>query len=281
MPTAAARIHDPVNLSDRALMQRVAAGNGEAFDALYRRHSRHLLMLARKLCASPELAEEVTQEAFVSIWRSAHCYRPALGSVSVWLSSIVRNRATDAWRRAAVRPVEVPALDDGPGQLRSAIGADTPAPERAVVLALIAELPGPQKEAVFLAYFAGMTQEEIATWSGAPLGTVKGRIRTGMQKIRAGLEAQSVAAAAPSVAAVPPSAVPSVAAVAPSAVPSVAAVVPSAAASIAALAPSTASCGPAAAQCAPTAPVVGLDVRRRCRYAPAPVLTPRRAAPVA
>jgi RNA polymerase sigma-70 factor (ECF subfamily) len=106
----------------------------------------------------------------------------------VWLSSIVRNRAIDAWRRAAVRPVEIPVHEDGPGQLHAAIGSDTPAPERAVVLSLMAELPEPQKEAVFLAYFGGMTHDEIAIWSQAPLGTVKGRIRMGLQKIRAGLE---------------------------------------------------------------------------------------------
>ena len=123
----------------------------------------------------------------------------------MWLSSIVRNRAIDAWRRAAVRPVEIPVLEDGPGQLHTAIGADTPAPERAVVLSLIAALPAPQKEAVFLAYFGGMTHDEIATWADAPLGTVKGRIRMGLQKIRAGLEEQSLASPPPeSLASAPP-----------------------------------------------------------------------------
>jgi hypothetical protein len=82
----------------------------------------------------------------------------------------------------------MPAYDDGAGQLRSAIAADTPAPERATVLALIAELPGPQKEAVFLAYFGGMTHAEIADWADAPIGTIKGRIRLGVQKLRAGLD---------------------------------------------------------------------------------------------
>jgi RNA polymerase sigma-70 factor (ECF subfamily) len=177
--------------SDRALVLRVSRRDADAFEELYRRHSGQALMLARKLCPSRELAEEVVQEAFISLWRSAHRYRPGLGSVNVWLGSIVRNRAIDAWRRAAVRPVEVPVLVDGPGQLLSAIGADTPAPERAVVLSLIAELPGPQKEAVFLAYFGDMTHDEIAKWADAPLGTIKGRIRMGLQKLRLGLEAQA------------------------------------------------------------------------------------------
>jgi len=181
--------NDVAGAADRTLVTRVAAGDADAFEELYRRHCDHAFMLARNLCSSRELAEEVTQEAFISLWRSADRYRPALGSVGTWLSSIVRNRAIDAWRRAAVRPAEVPVLEDGPGQLHTAIGPDSPAPERAAVLSLIAELPPSQKEAVFLSYFGGMTHDEIATWSQAPLGTVKGRIRMGLKKIRAGLEA--------------------------------------------------------------------------------------------
>jgi RNA polymerase sigma-70 factor (ECF subfamily) len=177
--------------TDRGLVAQVAGGDADAFEELYRRHCDRAFMLARKLCASRELAEEVTQESFIALWRSADRYRPGLGSVEVWLSSIVRNRAIDAWRRASVRPVETPVVEEGPGQLRTAIGAQTPAPERALVLSLIARLPAAQKEAVFLAYFGGMTHEEIATWSHAPLGTVKGRIRMGMRKLRAGLEEQS------------------------------------------------------------------------------------------
>ena len=87
-----------------------------------------------------------------------------------------------------MRPVETPAYEDGAGQLRSAIGADTVGAERATVLGLIAELPGPQKEAVFLAYFGGLNDAEIAEWADAPIGTIKGRIRLGVQKLRAGLE---------------------------------------------------------------------------------------------
>jgi RNA polymerase sigma-70 factor (ECF subfamily) len=180
--------YDAGKASDQALMQHIAGGDAHAFDEIYRRHSRQALLQARKLCASRELAEDVAQETFVSLWRSAHRYRPNLGSVSVWLASMVRNRSIDAWRRAAARPVETPAYEDGPGQLHSAIDATAPPPERAAVLALIAELPAAQKEAVFLAYFAGMTHVEIAEWAGAPVGTIKGRIRLGLQKLRAGLE---------------------------------------------------------------------------------------------
>ncbi len=196
MPTAPARSdhtargYDAAKASDSRLMAGVADGDGAAFDELYRRHSRNALAQARNLCASRELAEEVAQETFISLWRSAHRYRPGLGSVSTWLSSLVRNRAIDAWRRASVRPVEIEAHEHGPDQLHSALGADTPAPERAVVLSLLGELPAGQKEAVFLAYFGGMTHAEIAAWAGAPLGTIKGRIRLGLEKLRAGLAEQ-------------------------------------------------------------------------------------------
>ena len=194
MPTAPARLRptasgfDPAVASDRRLMRGIADGDDRAFEELYRRHSHGAMLQARKLCASRELAEDVAQETFISLWRSAHRYRPALGSVSSWLSSMVRNRAIDAWRRTAVRPVEVEAQEHGPDQLHSAIGMNGPAPERAVVLSLIAELPRGQKEAVFLAYFGGMTHAEIAEWADAPLGTIKGRIRLGLVKLRAGLE---------------------------------------------------------------------------------------------
>jgi RNA polymerase sigma-70 factor (ECF subfamily) len=194
MPTPSA-VHvdhgfDATRASDQALMNHIADGDADAFEEIYRRHSRAAMLQARKLCASSELAEEVAQETFISLWRSAHRYRPSLGSVAAWLSSMVRNRAIDAWRRAAVRPIETPVFEDGPGQLHSAIGADTPAPERAAVLALIADLPGSQKEAVFLAYFGGMTHAEIADWADAPIGTIKGRIRLGLEKLRAALDAE-------------------------------------------------------------------------------------------
>jgi RNA polymerase sigma-70 factor (ECF subfamily) len=169
-------------------MRRIAEGDADAFEEIYRRHIRQALMQARKLCASRELAEEVAQETFISLWRSAHRYRPSLGSVGAWLSSMVRNRAIDAWRRAAVRPTEVPSCEHGPDQLHTAIGADTPPPERALVLSLLATLPAGQKEAVFLAYFGGMTHAEIAAWADEPLGTIKGRIRLGLEKLRAALD---------------------------------------------------------------------------------------------
>jgi RNA polymerase sigma-70 factor, ECF subfamily len=175
---------DAAATSDRVLTAHVADGDTDAFDELYRRHNRRVLMQARHLCATRELAEEVAQETFISLWRGAHLYRPARGSVSTWLSGMVRNRAIDAWRRTAIRPVEVEAFEDGPGQLHNTSGPGAWTPDRTVALSLIAELPAGQKEAIFLAYYGDMTHAEIAAGTDLPLGTIKGRIRLGLEKLR-------------------------------------------------------------------------------------------------
>jgi RNA polymerase sigma-70 factor, ECF subfamily len=189
--TAPRRLAAAASAPDSVLMTRVAHGDTAAFDELYRRHDRRVLMQARKLCASRELAEEVAQEAFLSLWRGAHAYRPGSGSVGAWLSSMVRNRAIDAWRRASVRPVSVEMAEDGAGQLQAAVGAEPAPPERALALSLIGELPAAQREAVFLAYFGDMTHSEIAAHTDAPLGTIKGRIRLGLERMRPGFEEPS------------------------------------------------------------------------------------------
>ena len=187
-PAAQRRCEATAKTTDSALMTRIADGDVAAFEELYRRYDRRVHTQARKLCASRELAEEVAQEAFLSLWRGAHAYRAGSGSVAAWLSSMVRNRAIDAWRRASVRPVSVELAEEGPGQLQAAGCAEPAAPERVLALSLIGELPAPQKEAVFLAYFGDMTHSEIAAHTDAPLGTIKGRIRLGLERMRPGLE---------------------------------------------------------------------------------------------
>lgn len=169
-------------LPEDALMQRVASGDAHAFEELYRRHRRGAFLAARKLGASPELAEEVVQDAFLSLWRRAGSYRSERGSVAAWLGTIVRNRVTDAWRRAGARPVAVP-------QEHVSEHAAAPVPElapdeRLAVRALVGGLPADQRSAVVLSYFGGMTHEQIAAASSTPLGTVKGRLRLGLQKLR-------------------------------------------------------------------------------------------------
>src|SRR5687768_17202907 len=98
MPMTAAPATTPIRrgrqaatLPDQTLLARIADGDREAFDEIYRRYHRRALLQARKLCATKELAEEVTQEAFVALWRGAHHYRPGRGTVAAWLAGMVRN----------------------------------------------------------------------------------------------------------------------------------------------------------------------------------------------
>lgn len=179
-----------LNVPDCTLMAHVADGDHDAFEELYRRHRPRVLLQARGLCSDRELAEDVAQEAFISLWRSAHAYRPSRGTVGAWLSTTVRNRAIDAWRRSSVRVVEVEAHDNVVGRQDHAADASAGFEDRARALSMLAQLPAAQKEVVFLAYFGELSHSEIATAAGVPLGTIKGRMRLGLDKLRSGLDEQ-------------------------------------------------------------------------------------------
>lgn len=175
-------MHAATALPERTLMQRVATGDAHAFEEIYRRHGRGAFLLARRLGAPRELAEEVVQDAFLSLWRRAAGYRPERGSVAAWLGTIVRNRVTDAWRRAAARPAQV--AEEYAPELIDERAHGLPADERLAVRTAVGALPAEQREVVALAYFAGLTHDQIAASSGTPLGTVKGRLRLGVEKLR-------------------------------------------------------------------------------------------------
>jgi RNA polymerase sigma-70 factor (ECF subfamily) len=171
-----ARAHRP----DHVLLRGIASGDTRAFEEIYARYGRTAYGLARRLGASPEQAEDIVQEAFLAIWRNAGQYSSERGSITTWLSAIVRNRLTDAWRRAAARPAEVPE-ERAP---ETAATSDLPGVERMAVRKLLAALPHDQREALVLSYYGGLTHEQIAAASGTPLGTVKGRLRLGLEKLR-------------------------------------------------------------------------------------------------
>jgi RNA polymerase sigma-70 factor, ECF subfamily len=179
-------------LGDEELMALVRRQDARAFEALYDRHGGPAYSLAYRIVGSTQAAEDVTQEAFLSIWRSRTAYDPARGGVRTWLLGVVRNRAVDALRRNASPTRRLDADDD------DAMAAQ-PAPERTDVEALRHEqarelrgalrtLPTDQLEVITLAYFGGFTQSEIAQMLGAPLGTVKGRMRLALEKVRSTME---------------------------------------------------------------------------------------------
>ena len=163
----------------------------EAFEVFYDRHAGAAYSLAHRIVGDRRIAEDVTQEAFLSIWRSGAKYDRARGSVRTWTLGIVRNRAIDVLRRDGGR---APRLDlDGERALQSRAAeelTDVEALRRETareVRGALEELPSEQQRVIQLAYFGGFSHSEIAAMLGAPVGTVKGRMRLGLEKLRANL----------------------------------------------------------------------------------------------
>jgi RNA polymerase sigma-70 factor (ECF subfamily) len=177
-------------LADEELMELVRAGDARAFEVIFDRHSGAAFSLAYRMCGRQAMAEDVVQEAFVSLWRSGARYDATRGSVRTWVLSVVRNRTIDAFRRENAKGSRDVA-EEG-------IAERMPAPEltdteverrdeaRQVRKALV-ELPPDQRQVIELAYFGGFTHSQIADMLELPSGTVKGRMRLGLTKMRLAL----------------------------------------------------------------------------------------------
>ncbi len=174
----------------------VAKGQVPAFEALYDRHRARAFGLAMKITRRPAIAEEVTQDAFLNLWRKASQYDPARGTLGSWLLTFVRHRAIDALRSGARRERNVGL--DGPAEYLEApehTHAEVAHREDSrTAHRLVEELPDDQREVIELAYFAGMTQGQIAARVGIPLGTVKGRSRLALEKLRRSVATESLLA---------------------------------------------------------------------------------------
>ncbi len=171
-------------------MALVQDGEARAFEVIFDRHAGAAFSLAYRMCGRRGVAEDVVQETFLSLWRSGARYDRARGSVRSWVLSVVHNRAIDAFRRAVVKDSRdvrddgiaerLPASEqtdreverrDEANQLRSALG----------------DLPADQRQVIELAYFGGFTHSQIAQMLELPAGTVKGRMRLGLAKLRVAL----------------------------------------------------------------------------------------------
>ena len=176
-------------LGDEELMSLVESKDPAAFEAFFDRHGGAAYSLAHRIVGDRTKAEDVAQEAFLSIWRSRAGYDRARGSVRVWVLGIARNRAIDALRRDARPGVPQLAFDDDavleskPAQERTDAEAVRRETAREVRGAL-SDLPNDQSKVIELAYFGGFSHSEIAELLGMPLGTVKGRMRLGLEKMR-------------------------------------------------------------------------------------------------
>jgi RNA polymerase sigma-70 factor (ECF subfamily) len=177
-----------VDLRDDAqLMAETVSGSGEAFAELYSRYHGRAYKVAQSVCRDRERSEDAVQEAFAAIWRGRAKYEPTRGTVARWLLMLVRYRAIDvarenqkhALRRASEESVDIrPA----PGDIVETIIARDDAAD---LRSQLARLPDLQREVVVLAYYGELTHSEIAITLGLPAGTVKGRMRLGIHKLRA------------------------------------------------------------------------------------------------
>ncbi len=172
--------------ADRAVLARVATGELHALDELYERYKTMAYSIAYRITNDATLAEDVVQDAFLGAWRNAERYITGRGSVKTWLLAIVHHRAIDAVRRR--RPTtELPEREEiPPPQLRlpdvwSEVSANLDAETVRGALAVLSDV---QREAIELAYFGGLTQQEIAERTETPLGTVKSRMRLGLLAMR-------------------------------------------------------------------------------------------------
>jgi RNA polymerase sigma-70 factor (ECF subfamily) len=173
--------------NDTDLIRLMRHADMRAFDVFYDRYVNLVYSIAFSILGDPPLAEDVTQDVFLKIWRSLETYDPAKAKVNTWMSRIARNRAIDLLRKRKPLQRQVSW-----GYIKEQRLGDGVTPEDRVsqrmtkdrVRQALAKLPAEQRKALALAYFQNMTQQEIADTLGEPLGTIKTRVRLGMQKLR-------------------------------------------------------------------------------------------------
>lgn len=176
-------------MQHQSLLSRIGAGDEEAFAELYELLAGRAYSLALYVVKDVQSAEDVAQDAFVSIWRMAGSYDPHRGSVKGWVLTVVRNRGVDHLRRLTARPrasVDIGTIDVG-GPPEAVWDEVVRSTDAEMVQEALRSLPAEQRQVIDTAYFRGLSQQEIAAELGLPLGTVKGRMRLALTKLRASL----------------------------------------------------------------------------------------------
>lgn len=185
-----ASAHSLRALADEDLMALVRNGDARAFEVIFDRHSGPAFSLAYRMCGRRPMAEDVVQEAFLSLWRSGTRYDRTRGSVRSWVLSVVHNRAVDAFRGEVTRSARNTEDQEFVEALEAPEHTDQEAERRddaRQVRAALHELPDEQRRVIELAYFGGFTHSQIADVLDLPPGTVKGRMRLGLSKLRIAL----------------------------------------------------------------------------------------------
>lgn len=185
----------PERLSDEILVTQVARGNSDALEALYDRYAATVLGVCLKVVGDPTLAEDALQETFWRVWKGAGTYQPERGTFTSWLFRIARNLAIDAYRRRNARPQAFHTDEGSDPILEEMPDPDVNVAEQAQSLLkhqqvrnALASLPRSQRQVIEMAYFYGMTRQEIAEATGEALGTIHTRARLALQKLREELD---------------------------------------------------------------------------------------------
>jgi RNA polymerase sigma-70 factor, ECF subfamily len=178
------------SLADEELMHLVYQGDARAFEVVFDRHAGAAFSLAYRMCGRRTMAEDVVQDAFLSVWRSGARYDQGRGSVRSWVLGVVHNRAVDAFRRGAVKQGRDVGDEGLAERLVAPERTDAEVERREEALQVrdaLEELPADQRQVIELAYFGGFTHSQIAEMLKLPAGTVKGRMRLGLTKMRMAL----------------------------------------------------------------------------------------------
>ena len=184
---------DLAEARDRDLVQRIRRGDGEAFRGLFGRYSPSAMSLARRVVRQPFLAEEIVQEAFLTLWRTPGVFDERRGSVKAWLMTMVHHRAVDVVRREEAQrrrsdEMVVGVREEAEDPTDAVLAAVAAPAERDAVRMALRSLPPEQREVLELMYFDGLSQSQVAEKTGAPLGTVKSRALLGMRRMRSVVE---------------------------------------------------------------------------------------------
>jgi RNA polymerase sigma-70 factor, ECF subfamily len=183
-----------LSLADEDLMARVVDGDSQAFEIIFDRHGDVAFSLAYRMCGRRGMAEDIVQESFLSLWRSGARYDRSRGSVRSWVLGVVHNRAIDLFRRDSVRTSKDVADDEAVERLPAPDSTEQEAHRRDAAFQVrhaLSDLPEDQRKVIELAYFGGFSHSQIAEMLRLPAGTVKGRMRLGLTKLRVSLDQMS------------------------------------------------------------------------------------------
>jgi len=184
-----------LHAADEALVIQVARGNPAALEVLYDRYAPRVLGISLKIMGDQVQAEDILQETFWRVWQNAATYQAERGAFAGWLFRIARNLAIDAYRRRNVRPQYIASSNGSEPPLEETPDPEVDVAEQAQALLTnqqirkaLASLPGVQRQVIEMAYFYGMTRQEIAEATGEALGTIHTRARLALQKLRGEFE---------------------------------------------------------------------------------------------